>query len=180
MPTSLASPRYIGYAAIAALLRPKTSGKRGSVGSWSNPRSRTMLAGAAARSRRRAPPPKRVTRPRGAGRRGAGPGGLAGQRAAPGLPEHEDEPVLFHRLDEQLDAGQADRPEPLGQLDAGVRRDPAGAAVGDAARGGHGAEVPARGHGGRAHGAAPSPARRANSMPRASSTPRPTRYRSGS
>src|SRR5438094_585489 len=54
MPTSFARPRYIGYAAIAPARSPYTSGKRGSSGSSSKPRSSTMLAGAASASRRRA------------------------------------------------------------------------------------------------------------------------------
>src|SRR5439155_983284 len=61
IPTSLARPRYIGYAAMAAARRPKISGKRGRAGSWSKPRSSTMLAGAASVSRWRASATKRLT-----------------------------------------------------------------------------------------------------------------------
>src|SRR2546429_325580 len=43
MPTSFASPRYIGYAAIAALRSPKTSGNRGSFGNWSKPRGQLQI-----------------------------------------------------------------------------------------------------------------------------------------
>ena len=55
------------------------------------------------------------------------------------------EAVVLSGLDEHLDAGKLDAPEPLGQAHGHLGRDPAGAPVGDPARAVHGAEVSARG-----------------------------------
>ncbi len=62
MPTSFATPRYIGYWATATERSPNTSGNFGQSGRRANPRSRTMLAGVWSASRSRAASTKRRTR----------------------------------------------------------------------------------------------------------------------
>jgi hypothetical protein len=62
----------------------------------------------------------------------------------PGPAQHQHEPVLLHRLDEELDARHADPAQTIHQLRAPLGRDPPGPPVGDAAGGVHRAEVPPR------------------------------------
>ena len=59
--------------------------------------------------------------------------------------EDDDEAMLAHRLDEDLDAGDLDRLQLLAHGDAAFGGRPAGAAVGDLALGVDGAEVAADG-----------------------------------
>ena len=59
--------------------------------------------------------------------------GVVDRRPEPVAAEDEDEPVLPDRLDEQLDAVQADRSQLVHETPAHVGADPAGAPVGDRA-----------------------------------------------
>lgn len=70
--------------------------------------------------------------------------GVVDLRPQPRGAEHQDEAVVAHRLDEQLDPVDPDLPQLLDQAAADVGRDPPGAAVADLAAGVEGAEIAPR------------------------------------
>ena len=76
-----------------------------------------------------------------------GLGKARGQARAAARPraQDQDEAILLHRLDEDLDPRQLDPPEPFGQLQVDLGREPSRAPVDDLSGGVDRAEVPARG-----------------------------------